>query len=131
LKCLENNFPNCHFVHHTSTWTTLRRKAWPMTQLVQQGAPVTLAAPAFMVRSGRMRTVGCATDLSSTSLDSLQQDNVAMLPNVVKCLHCWWGLIWRIPECNELKNIRAIADAAILMRVPITETPLKLNSFKG
>lgn len=102
-----------------------------VTQLVQQGVPLTSAAPVFMVRSRQMYTAGCATDLSSTSLDSLQQDNVAMLPNAVKCLHGWWGLIWRIPECNELENIRAIADAVLLMGVPITETPQKLNSFKG
>jgi len=78
-----------------------------------------------------MCIVGCATDLSSTSLDSLQQDNMAMFSNAVKYLHGWWGLIWRIPECDELENIRAIADAVLLMGVPITETPLKLNSFKG
>jgi len=102
-----------------------------MTQLVQQGAPMTSAVPVFVVRSRQMCTAGCATDLSSTSLDSLQQGNVAMLPSAVKCLHGWWGLIWRISECNKLENIRAIADAVLLMGVPITETPLKLNSFKG
>jgi len=102
-----------------------------VTQLVQQGVPFTSAPPVFMVRSRQMYTAVCATDLSSTSLDSLQQDNVAMLPNAVKCLHGWWGLIWRIPECNELENIRAIADNVLLMGVPITETPQKLNSFKG
>ena len=106
-------------------------KSLAMTQLVQQGDLMTSTAPVFMVRSRQMCTAECVTDLSSTSLDSLQQDNVAMLPSAVKRLHGWWGLIWRIPERNKLENIRAIADAVLLMGVPITDTPLKLNSFKG
>jgi hypothetical protein len=74
---------------------------------------------------------GCTTDLGSTCLRSLQQDDVAMLPNIIKHFYCGWGLIWGIPECNELEHITVTVGAALLMGVPVTKTPLKLHSFKG
>jgi hypothetical protein len=74
---------------------------------------------------------GTTTDLGSTRLHSLQQDDVPMLSNIIKHFYCVWGLIWGIPESNELQNIGATAGPTFLMGIPITKAPLKLHSFKG